>query len=444
MIPYNVEIFDKGLSLKSHYSVNELEYKYDYLDPEKSNVMLPDTVACETDDYIWITKGSMKIFGIVTALSDKENHQREVTYTDFAQVLDVDIEVDTAEFGTVPLTEYIAEQIRKTFITNADLSQRIQCLATEAEQEITDWTLPIEPESEEETRAIANLFDDIILPAFTNYEVLVKAEPDIMSKTITAHVYINPAQRIVIEAGLSNIIAKEITIRKAKKETNKLIVINKKDYGTQSIYFLHPDGTFDKTDADRMTPVKYKIATVSTKTNSEFEEAKEKEYTNAVKKITRIQKKTSDLDDKDRESVATAVETLNTIPGISLVIGTDGKVTSWDEETANTAITTYTGSYQFETFCRGLADDAFEAKASEKAAQTFRANAYESLIELEMVNEDTMIHPEDLEAGQRVGVIHEGEIYETILTGKTIAETTLLTFGNVRLELTKILKGRGQ
>ena len=47
-----------------------------------------------------------------------------------------------------------------------------------------------------------------------------------------------------------------------------------------------------------------------------------------------------------------------------------------------------------------------------------------------------------MKIGQVVHVIGNGISYETVLTAREIEETTTLIFGFIRLELTKILKGR--
>jgi len=98
-------------------------------------------------------------------------------------------------------------------------------------------------------------------------------------------------------------------------------------------------------------------------------------------------------------------------------------------------------SLKIETVSSDTEED-FQSQAYDRANKTFGANKYENLVEIECTNDDERISPLSLEVGQVVNVIDEGNVYETILTGKKIGETTKLIFGNVRLELTKILKGR--
>lgn len=84
----------------------------------------------------------------------------------------------------------------------------------------------------------------------------------------------------------------------------------------------------------------------------------------------------------------------------------------------------------------------FEEAAYEKAFSVMQPAVYNNLIELTVLNDDTLVCPALLDIGQRVRVIRNGTMYETVLTGKVIGKTTKLIFGAVRLELTKKLKRR--
>lgn len=85
----------------------------------------------------------------------------------------------------------------------------------------------------------------------------------------------------------------------------------------------------------------------------------------------------------------------------------------------------------------------FEEVALEKATETFGKNKYTNLIEVEVLNDDLLIVPRQLKIGQVVSVISDGTVYSSILSGRKTDSTTTLIFGTVRLELTKLLKGRG-
>ena len=83
--------------------------------------------------------------------------------------------------------------------------------------------------------------------------------------------------------------------------------------------------------------------------------------------------------------------------------------------------------------------ETFVSLADSYASNLFNSISYNNLIELEMLKDDELIHPNDLEIGQTLNVISGGASYSTILTGKRIGDTCTLVCGTVRLDLTKII-----
>lgn len=86
----------------------------------------------------------------------------------------------------------------------------------------------------------------------------------------------------------------------------------------------------------------------------------------------------------------------------------------------------------------------FVQVANSKAAEVFGAIKFNNLIELAVMNDDSLVKPSELEIGQKVIVMSKGKEYESILTGYTMGQTTLLVFGTIRLDLTKIVKRRAK
>ena len=82
----------------------------------------------------------------------------------------------------------------------------------------------------------------------------------------------------------------------------------------------------------------------------------------------------------------------------------------------------------------------FESMAQNEARNKFSNLSYSNLIELTMLNGDSLIKPKELSFGQVVSIISNKEMYTSILTGKEISKTTKLIFGTVRIDLTKILR----
>lgn len=85
----------------------------------------------------------------------------------------------------------------------------------------------------------------------------------------------------------------------------------------------------------------------------------------------------------------------------------------------------------------------FAQAAASQAAEVFGEKQFNNLIELEVCHGDEMIDPEGIQIGQLVSIIHDGVSYGSILSGKTVQETAKLTFGCIRLDLTKIIKTGG-
>jgi len=85
----------------------------------------------------------------------------------------------------------------------------------------------------------------------------------------------------------------------------------------------------------------------------------------------------------------------------------------------------------------------FDTKALEKAADVLAVEKNNNLIELEMLEDDSLFEPKEMNIGQDVLVISEGKEYESMLTGYKFKNGKItLIFGAIRLELTKILKRR--
>ena len=71
---------------------------------------------------------------------------------------------------------------------------------------------------------------------------------------------------------------------------------------------------------------------------------------------------------------------------------------------------------------------------------TYASLSYSNLIELTMLNDDSLVKPDTLHFGQVVKVLTDGVSYTSILTGRERGKCTKLIFGTVRLDLTKILR----
>lgn len=95
------------------------------------------------------------------------------------------------------------------------------------------------------------------------------------------------------------------------------------------------------------------------------------------------------------------------------------------------------------TTARASGETTFEQAAESKARNLLEYAEYENLIELEFELDDKLVNPMKMKIGQEAIIIHDNVQYSTYLTAVKTDKKVTLIFGNIREELTKILKGRG-
>lgn len=107
----------------------------------------------------------------------------------------------------------------------------------------------------------------------------------------------------------------------------------------------------------------------------------------------------------------------------------------------------YSSDYAAPTNCRieyvtVSSGETFSNVAKDKADELLKKSDFDNLIELQFRVDDGIIP--DISIGQPCRIIKNGTVYHTVLTGITIASgRKTLTFGGIRVDLTKILKMKG-
>ena len=119
----------------------------------------------------------------------------------------------------------------------------------------------------------------------------------------------------------------------------------------------------------------------------------------------------------------------NGLPRDEYVAGHDAYIQS---NTYKTAIATYKAAHLSDIL-------------NDYAGSVFGTSKYKNLIELTARADDPMIAPLNIGFGRHMNLIHKGTSYHSVLTGGAILQNGLvkLTFGMIRLELTKILNMKG-
>ena len=355
MQPFNVEIFDREFNLLQHYNVGSIDYKYDYLSTMENSVLVAFNENVKNGDYIRIKNNTDSYFGYISAIAVNEAEQgySEIKFKPFISLFDASILFDTTLQGSATtLEQMIADYITAYWISNADSDQNIYGLEVQTISSTSGWGFHITSDQKGLNKAVINFMSSIIRRSLTKYQVGLYAEPDFSNKKIVIKIGVKAPGTFFIEADLPNVVEKSIIVNESTQDMNKLIIYDQADLVTNVIYYKHPDGTYDTTDDDRITPVIYAITSVAVSEGDTFADA-----------------------------------------------------------------------------------------AKDAADKQFDVDSYSNLIELTVQNEDALVMPDTLTIGQLVNVASNGTSYASILTGVERSDVTKLTFGTIRLDLTKILKG---
>lgn len=272
MKPFNVEIFDQAFALVAHTNIDTVQINEDYLAPEANTITMLSDAEIKPNQYIRLVRDDFDLFGIITEIADgmDDKNLMDVSFMPFSSLLNVQILFDTTlQGGSVPLETVLQNYMAAYLIENDDTAQNVPGLSISSESTTTDWTFEILPDEEydEETGfggvyAVLNLYYDLFVPAFLKYDVKFDIEINPQAKTIVATIGKESGQQF-IEADLPNIFDKTIITKSTQQTVNKLVIYNTQDYTESIIYYLHADYSYDTTDADRITPVVYEIATTA-------------------------------------------------------------------------------------------------------------------------------------------------------------------------------------
>ena len=167
-----------------------------------------------------------------------------------------DVEVFTSPIPDA--AAWLLDQIQQQFVSNADTLQNrpVQISST------VRTTYPLTVGTDETINLI-----DIMAQALTTYGIYLDAYLDMRSMQIVVQI-VPPAAAITLEADLDNVLEKSITLGDSYGSANKMIIrkavtdseTQETTYPSQTSFYLHPDGTVDTTDDNRITPVFWKLA----------------------------------------------------------------------------------------------------------------------------------------------------------------------------------------
>lgn len=356
MPAYNVEIFSPDFLLKYHDNIGTVKYSEDYISPVENSAVIRTDDTVTKGDLIRIGQLNDDYFGVVTSVDygEAEGQQMTVYYKPYTSLFNTDVLFDTDRQGTGSMETELKKIIEDNFVNNADQIQNIPSIGDiTIVSNTTGWGLNLKSDTEGMHHCIVNFYDVFLVNGFRKYGISITVSPDYSEKKVNLEIGIVGTGAVTIETGLPNIIKKSIVIRETSDDTNKLEIYNTANYTERIIYYLHPDGTYDTSNADRIEPVSRDIRAVGTE---------------------------------------------------------EGQT--------------------------------FQAAAASEAASVFGQIQYDNLIEITALKSRGVLDATKYRFGQVVRVIHNGNAYESIFSGMEIGDTVKLSFGVIRLDLTKIVKRR--
>ena len=284
MQPFNVELFDRDYNLIQHYNIEDIEYKFDYLSPVENNAYIPFNDAVKKGDYIRIVNNKFDYFGFITSIVIDEAAEGFCTigFKPFIELFNANILFDIANQGTGYLENALAGYITDNWITNGDTSQNIAGLEVETISSTSSWTFYVSNDDGLDNEIVN--FESIIQEALTKYQVGLYVTPNFTTQKIKIKIGRKSTSQFNIEADLPSVIKKNIIVNRNRTDINKLIVYDQSDLSSSIDYYLHPDGTYDTTDSDRITPVVYEMTSAAAPSGGTFadaaQEAADKQFGN--------------------------------------------------------------------------------------------------------------------------------------------------------------------
>lgn len=353
MRPYNIEIFSRSFAFKVNMSSSAPVISEDYITPEESTVEILDTNASvAVGDYIRITNENTEYSGVISSVARAAGSKATVSFKPFLSLFEAPVLFDTNLQGTSTMEAVMAGIVRSYWCNNADTEQNIEGLSVTTVSSTATWGLNLKSDAEGKHHCIVDFYNTFIVRSLEKYRIVFTVSMDWQNKSINLRIGKLAADTRRIELGLPNILNSNVIIRQTENTVNKLVVYSQEDYATNKVFYLHPDGTYNTTNTNRITPVVFSVQATE------------------------------------------------------------------------------------------VADTTFDKAAASVAAETFGSIEYNNLIELQVKSDDEMIRPLEMQIGQTAKIIHKNKEYTSILTGRTVNGIVTLSFGTIRLDLTKIIKRR--
>lgn len=265
---YNAEFFKPDYSFIANRNFSEFEYSYDYVSPDSNSFIVENLDGVSPGDYVQIIGGARPIFGIVDHVDEgnEDKSLSEIFINQMTALFNIPILFDTdlqpSTGSTVTLERMIADFVLAAYGSNEDALQNIPGLKVNVLSSTPDWGLNLKSTYEGMHHLIVNFWNSVLSRSLTKYQCVIDVTPDFAAKTMTVDIGISSAPVKVIEADLPNVLEKSIIVGRSESSVNKATIYNGSNYSEYVNYYLHPGGSYDTVNSDRITPVIFDVKDV--------------------------------------------------------------------------------------------------------------------------------------------------------------------------------------
>lgn len=282
---YRVDFFDRSLNNTHHDVIDALTIDEDYLAPENSEFSINYTNAVKASDFVYIS-GAFNFLGVVTSVTDS-NYLTKISVKPFISMFDANILFDTdlqGQSSTKSLESVLESTIKKYWITSGDSSENLPILQTNCFSSTLNWGFNLKSDTENQHYCIINFYSVLIARSLTKYGITITPRINFQTKKIVLNIgAISEIQSV--QADLPGIEIRSFDINRDTQTINKIFVYNTENYSSVRTYFLHTDGSYDRTDSNRVTPVVFDVKAVTPSQDLTFEKLADDEASNTFGNI---------------------------------------------------------------------------------------------------------------------------------------------------------------
>lgn len=241
---YKIEFFTQQIDfIGGSPLIGDVDIVQDHMTFEAFSVTIPRSVGQKKGDLCRITSTQHIMDGIV---SDVQPEAGAVTVS--VRPLQALFDQDFFWTGAqADAANWLAQTLRALYIDNEDTAALLPLTIT---KRVTGGYIDFDGEK-------VNLID-YIAELLRQQRIAVDCKIDTAEKSIDVTI-LRRGTAVTLQADLDNVLEREITIGDRYGAANAAIVADKDAGETIGLWYLHPDGSIDQTDDDRITPVKYAV-----------------------------------------------------------------------------------------------------------------------------------------------------------------------------------------